>query len=225
MAWLNRPIYTLLLRLALPLLLLRLFWRGRKEPAYTQRIGQRLGLYGDLKPVQGAVWLHAVSLGETRAAAILLRELRAQVPGMRLLLTHGTATGRAEGQRLLRPGDQQAWLPWDTPGAVHRFLATHRPVAGVVMETEVWPNLLFEAERAGVPMVLAKQFTGNGTTTVRAAEGGSERLIEGELVVRVPVLGKQMEAKLVESVEKSYAQAAELALTMLRERAAERAGG
>ena len=75
------------------------------------------------------------------------------------------------------------------------------------------------------PMVLAKQFTGNGTTTVRAAEGGSERLIEGELVVRVPVLGKQMEAKLVESVEKSYAQAAELALTMLRERAAERAGG
>ena len=76
-----------------------------------------------------------------------------------------------------------------------------------------------------VPMVLAKQFTGNGTTTVRAAEGGSERLIEGELVVRVPVLGKQMETKLVESVEKSYAQAAELALTMLRERAAERAGG
>lgn len=76
------------------------------------------------------------------------------------------------------------------------------------------------------PMVLAKQFTGTGTTTVRAAEGGgSERVIEGELVVRVPLLGKQMETKLVESVEQSYAQAAELALTMLKERAAARAGG
>ena len=76
-----------------------------------------------------------------------------------------------------------------------------------------------------IPMVLANKFTGTGTTTVRAAEGGSERVIEGELVVRVPILGKQMETKLMESVEQSYAQAAVLALEMLKERAAAQAGG
>jgi 3-deoxy-D-manno-octulosonic-acid transferase len=81
--------------------------------------------------------------------------LRAERPGQRLLLTHGTATGREAGAALLAEGDTQAWLPWDTPGAVHRFLRAHRPAAGVLMETEVWPNLLAEAAAAGVPMVLA----------------------------------------------------------------------
>ena len=101
------------------------------------------------------VWVHAVSLGETRAAAALIDALRTCVPGMRLLLTHGTATGRAEGQRLLRPGDQQAWLPWDTPGAVGRFLKRFQPRVGVLMETEVWPNLVAACQRQGLPLVLA----------------------------------------------------------------------
>ncbi|MBI5716263.1 MAG: 3-deoxy-D-manno-octulosonic acid transferase [Burkholderiales bacterium] len=103
----------------------------------------------------GRLWLHAVSLGETRAAAALIDELRRQRPGLRLLLTHGTATGRAAGAPLLREGDAQAWLPYDTPGAVRRFFAAHRPCAGVIMETETWPNLLHGAARAGVPLVLA----------------------------------------------------------------------
>lgn len=101
------------------------------------------------------VWLHAVSLGETRAAAPLVQALRASVPGMRLLLTHTTATGREAGQALMTPGDAQAWLPFDTPGAVRRFLAHFRPTIGVLMETEVWPNLMNEARLASVPMVLA----------------------------------------------------------------------
>ncbi len=99
--------------------------------------------------------MHAVSLGETRAAAALVAALRERLPGMRLLLTHGTATGRAAGAALLAPGDRQAWLPYDTPGAARRFLRHFRPAVGVLMETEVWPALLAAAEREGVPVALA----------------------------------------------------------------------
>ena len=74
---------------------------------------------------------------------------------MRLLLTHGTATGRAEGEKLLLPGDVQVWQPWDTPGAVARFLRTFRPAVGILMETEVWPNLVAGCQQRGVPLVLA----------------------------------------------------------------------
>jgi len=151
---LARGAYTLLMRMALPLVFSRLAWRARREPAYAAHWGERLG-YAGAAAQPGCLWLHAVSLGETRAAAALINELRARQPGLRVLLTHGTATGRAAGAELLRAGDVQAWLPLDTPGAVRRFLRAHRPAVGVVMETEVWPNLLFEAQAAGVPLVLA----------------------------------------------------------------------
>jgi 3-deoxy-D-manno-octulosonic-acid transferase len=149
-----RAAYSLLLRLATPLVLLRYLWRGRREPLYAQALGERLGRF-DGDPGSGRVWVHAVSLGETRACAPLLAALRRQRPGLRLLLTHGTATGREAGAALLEAGDLQAWLPIDTPGAVRRFLRTHRPAVGVIMETEVWPNLLAAAQRAAVPMLLA----------------------------------------------------------------------
>ncbi len=164
--WLARSAYSLLLRLALPVYLTRLWWRGRREPAYRQWWGERLGSsHGPSSP--GRLWLHAVSLGETRAAAPLIDALRAARPGLRLLLTHGTATGREAGLGLLREGDAQAWLPYDTPGAVRRFLRHHQPLAGVVMETEVWPNLLHQARAAGVPMVLA-----NARLSERSAQRG-----------------------------------------------------
>ncbi|MBI3367716.1 MAG: 3-deoxy-D-manno-octulosonic acid transferase [Burkholderiales bacterium] len=161
--------YAALLRLAAPLYLARLWWRGAKEPGYRQHVGERLGLYRQ-PASSGALWLHAVSLGETRAAAALIDALRAQRPGLRLLLTHGTATGREAGRALLRPGDAQAWLPYDTPGAARRFLARFQPIAGVLMETELWPNLLCEAQHAGVPVVLA-----NARLSERSARRG-ERL-------------------------------------------------
>jgi 3-deoxy-D-manno-octulosonic-acid transferase len=101
------------------------------------------------------VWVHAVSLGETRAASVLVAQLRERLPGMRLLLTHGTATGRAEGARLLQPGDMQAWQPWDTPSAVSGFLAHFQPTIGILMETELWPNLAALCQHAKVPLVLA----------------------------------------------------------------------
>lgn len=151
---LARAAYSALLRLLTPAYLARLWWRGRQEPGYREHLRERLG-WAAHPAAPGALWLHAVSLGETRAAAALVAALRQARPGLRLLLTHGTATGREAGLALLREGDRQAWLPYDTPGAVRRFLRLHRPAVGVLMETEIWPNLQHEAARAGVPMVLA----------------------------------------------------------------------
>ena len=159
MAQLTLWLYSLALWLAQPLLLRKLRRRARAEPGYGEHVAERFGRY-DLAPPaahDGAplIWIHAVSLGETRAAAILLAELRAQQPGMRLLLTHGTATGRAEGQKLLQPGDLQVWQPWDTRGAVRRFLRQFQPALGILMETEIWPNLVAGCRARGVPLVLA----------------------------------------------------------------------
>jgi 3-deoxy-D-manno-octulosonic-acid transferase len=153
-SWLARTGYSTLLRLLTPAYLLRLWWRARKEPLYRHALAERLG-FGYAAAAPGALWLHAVSLGETRAASALIDALRAQRPGLRLLLTHGTATGREAGRALLRDGDAQCWLPWDTPGAVRRFLRHHRPAVGVLMETEIWPNLLHAARAEQLPMVLA----------------------------------------------------------------------
>ncbi len=150
----SRWLYASLLRLATPLYLLRLWRRGTAEAAYRQHWGERLGLFGG--PAEpGRFWIHAVSLGETLAARALVEELRHQQPGLRLLLTHSTATGREAGAALLRPGDVQAWLPYDTPGAVRRFLGHWRPAIGVLMETEIWPVLQHESAQAGLQLVLA----------------------------------------------------------------------
>lgn len=154
---LARWLYSLALRLLTPVYLARLWWRGRAEPVYRKRIGERLGYY-EHKPRRGkggVVWVHAVSLGETRAAAPLIDALRREFPGMRLLLTCSTATGVQAGLELLKPEDDQAWFPYDTPGAVFRFLKRYRPAVGVIMETEVWPNMMAEAQRRHIPMVLA----------------------------------------------------------------------
>ena len=162
-----RALYATVLRAATPLYLLRLWRRGAREPGYRQALGERLGLYRGAVPAPGLVWVHAVSLGETRAAAPLIGALRELQPGLRLLLTHGTATGRHAGLALLQPGDHQAWLPYDTPGAAQRFLRRFQPAVGVLMETELWPSLMREAERARVPVVLA-----NARLSERSARKG-----------------------------------------------------
>ena len=149
-----RALYSALLWLAQPLYLLRLWWRGRAEPLYREALAERFGFYADA-PSSGWLWVHAVSLGETRAPAALIAALRERRPELRLLLTASTATGREAGRELLREGDRQTWLPFDTPGAVRRFLAQFRPALGVLMETEVWPNLLPMARAQGMPLVLA----------------------------------------------------------------------
>jgi 3-deoxy-D-manno-octulosonic-acid transferase len=153
-ALLARWAYSALLWLLTPLYFVRLWRRGAREPAYRKFWSERLGWAGvDAEP--GRLWIHAVSLGETRAAAALIDAVRRLRPGLKVLLTHSTATGREAGGRLLREGDAQAWLPYDTPAAVRRFLQRHRPLAGVLMETEIWPNLLHHAAKQQLPMVLA----------------------------------------------------------------------
>jgi 3-deoxy-D-manno-octulosonic-acid transferase len=152
-----RWVYSLLMWLAQPLLRRKLARRGLQEPGYLEAVPERFGHYSSpaLAPDGRTLWLHAVSLGETRAAAVLVARLRVRWPEMRLLLTSGTATGRAEGAKLLQPGDIQAWQPWDTPGATQRFLAHFKPSVGMLMETEIWPNLVAACQQAGVPLMLA----------------------------------------------------------------------
>ena len=138
-----------------PLLRRKLERRAQQEPGYAEAVEERFGSY--TQPAETAselVWVHAVSLGETRTAAVLLGALRARHPCLRILLTHGTATGRAEGAGLLRSGDVQVWQPWDSPAAVARFFDHFKPRLGLLMETEVWPCKVAAARLRGVPLVL-----------------------------------------------------------------------
>jgi 3-deoxy-D-manno-octulosonic-acid transferase len=149
--WLG--LYSLMMVLLKPLVVRKLKRRSRDEPLYGQDLAERWGHYR-VPAGQGYVWLHAVSLGETRVAALLLPRLRARWPGVRLLLTHGTATGRELGRSLLQAGDVQVWQPWDTPEAVRRFLMHFQPRVGLLMETEVWPNAVRQCQARGLPLVL-----------------------------------------------------------------------
>ena len=151
----HHAIYNLLVWAAQPLLRRKLARRAVAEPGYAVAVHERFGQYTQPAELsRSLVWVHAVSLGESRAAAILLKALREALPGVRILLTHGTATGRAEGAKLLQPGDVQVWQPWDTPAAVQAFLKHFKPCVGLLMETEVWPNLVLQSARSGVPVAL-----------------------------------------------------------------------
>ena len=156
---LSRALFSALAWAAQPLLRRKLRRRAVAEPGYAEAMPERFGHYQP--PTLGQdgrgqwVWIHAVSLGEARAAGILVNALREQLPEMRLLLTQSTATGRAEGQKLLRVGDVQVWLPWDTLSATSRFIEQFRPAVGVLMETEIWPNLIAACANAGIPLALA----------------------------------------------------------------------
>lgn len=151
-----RVLYSLLWVLVLPLALLRLAWRARKEPGYVQHVGERLGAYGSLPKPGPWLWVHAVSVGETRAAQPLVEALLAAHPHHRLLLTHMTPTGRQTGAQLFGHERRilQCYLPYDLPWLVRRFMRYFRPQVGMLMETEVWPNLVHGARKAGVPLYL-----------------------------------------------------------------------
>ena len=146
--------YRLVLWFAFPFVLARLWWRGRREPGYRQNVAERFGFYSR-RPARPVIWLHAVSVGETRAAEPLLRALRSRQPGCDLLVTQMTATGREAAQQLFGGAVLVAWLPYDYPSAVRRFLRWFRPRLGILMETEIWFHLVGECQRSGVPLLLA----------------------------------------------------------------------
>ena len=146
--------YRALLTLIVPLALLRLWWRGRKQPGYRQHIAERFG-YINLPAGGPIIWLHAVSVGETRAAEPLVHALLEQYPGHRVLLTHMTPTGRATSTALYKdPRILIAYVPYDLTSAVDRFLARVQPQLGLLMETEIWPNLILRSRAHQVPMLL-----------------------------------------------------------------------
>ena len=174
--------YSMLMRAVAPLLYFKAIRRGRTEPGYLYAINERFANYeasaGYLKQFkEGAIWIHAVSLGETRAAQVLVKailegaeeKLETDITlgnndkackDVRFLLTHSTATGRQAGLELIQnlglneTNSLQVWYPWDTPGGVYRFLAQFKPKLGLLMETEVWPNMVIECYKAKLPLIL-----------------------------------------------------------------------
>ena len=159
-----RTLYTLAWRLVAPLAPLRLWWRARREPGYLEHVGERYGRYDTPAPAGEVIWVHAVSVGETRAVAPLVERILRERPAATVLVTSMTATGRETGRALFRERVVFAWLPYDLPGAMRRFLAHFHPAFGLLMETELWPNLAAEASLARVPLFLV-----NGRLSERSA--------------------------------------------------------
>ena len=153
-----RAAYTALAFLAMPFAALYLLWRSRRQPEYRLHWAERFGFTRyvprDERPV---IWIHAVSLGETRAAEPLIDALAAQYPRHKFLLSHMTPTGRAAGAEIAArmPGRVlQTYLPYDLPYAVRRFLRAFGPAVGISVETEAWPNLVAIAAKQRIPMAL-----------------------------------------------------------------------
>jgi 3-deoxy-D-manno-octulosonic-acid transferase len=160
-----RIFYTLLFTLLVPFMVLRLWWRGRLNPGYRQRTSERFGLVGQ-KPASGGIWIHAVSVGETQAAAPLIRKLQQQYPGLPLLVTTTTPTGSDQVRRLFGDSVWHQYLPYDLPWLLGRFLRRIQPSVLVVMETELWPNLIAACNQRQIPVLLA-----NARLSERSARG------------------------------------------------------
>jgi 3-deoxy-D-manno-octulosonic-acid transferase len=153
----KRSTYSMLWRLALPLVLARLWWRGLREPGYRENWSERLGYYGDRGAGWHTIWIHAVSVGETRAAEPLVDALLAAYPDSRIVMTHMTPTGRAAGKELFAKHGYrlvQSYLPYDTVPMVRRFMKHFTPRICILMETEVWPNLIAVCAERGVAIAL-----------------------------------------------------------------------
>lgn len=149
-----RLAYSALVRALLPAALARLYWRARREPGYRRHVAERFGRYALERPARPVVWVHAVSVGETRAAEPLVHALIEQYPDHAVLLTHMTPTGRATGEELFGSAVMRAYLPYDYPAAVARFLDHYRPRIGILMETEIWPNLVRACAERALPLYL-----------------------------------------------------------------------
>ena len=147
--------YRIALYVALPLVMLRLLWRALRDRRYFENVRQRFGFIGAIEPrIQpGGVWIHAVSVGEVNAATPLVERLLENYPDKAITITTMTPTGADRVTKTFGARVQHCYLPYDYPGAVRRFLETLRPRLGIVMETEIWPNLIARCHRVGVPIM------------------------------------------------------------------------
>ena len=150
-----RQLYSAIHYLALPYIFLRLAWRGHRDPGYWERWGERLGRIPALSGDQQTLWIHAVSVGEVQAAVPLVRALRAGGRDLRIIVTTTTPTGRERVQQALGNTVLHRYAPYDLPGAVRRFLERVRPQLVIIMETELWPNILHQCSRRQIPVLLA----------------------------------------------------------------------
>ncbi len=164
-AAMNRILYSLLFYIALPFIAVRLVLRSRKAPLYRQRMGERFSL--GLPPMRpGGLWIHAVSVGESIAAAPMVRALIERHPDLPVTVTCMTPTGSERIRALFGDQVQHCYLPYDVPCAVARFLDHVRPTLAVIMETELWPNYIHQCTRRGIPVALA-----NARLSARSAKG------------------------------------------------------
>ncbi len=149
----SRLLYTLLLYLILPFTLCKLWWRSLRQPEYRQHMAERYGWFG-ASPARPVIWLHCVSVGETRAAAPLIGLLQTHYPQYQILLTHATPTGRSTGEQLFANSVLRCYLPYDVPFAVQRFLQHYQPKIGMLMETELWFNTIAACQKQAIPLLL-----------------------------------------------------------------------
>ena len=159
-----RYFYSFLFYLALPYVFIRLWWRSRRLPEYRQRLGERLGYYPF--KLDQCIWVHAVSVGEALAAIPLIKALKLRYPQLPFLVTTMTPTGAARIKSALGESVIHAYIPYDLPTAVTRFLQTMQPVVGIIMETELWPNLLAICRKKNIPVCLV-----NARLSEKSAQG------------------------------------------------------
>ena len=164
-----RLLYSALYYCLLPLLVLRMLWRSRRTVAYRQRLPERFALFSPRPELDlPAIWVHAVSVGETLAAAPLIESLLGQYPNHRLVVTTTTPTGSERVRALFGDRVFHVYLPWDLPGCMRRFLQRTRPALLLIMETELWPNMLHYSRAAGCRTMLV-----NARMSERSARGYS----------------------------------------------------
>ena len=159
-------LYTLLFYIALPLILIRLIWRGIRSPSYWQRWPERFGHGAVLSDKVPVIWIHAVSVGEVEATRPLVQKLFSEFPDHQLLITTMTPTGSAHVKRLYGDSVTHCYLPYDVSFAVQRFLKRTHPQFGIIMETELWPLMLLTCQQLNIPLVLA-----NARMSERSAKG------------------------------------------------------
>lgn len=160
-----RYIYSFVFYLALPFIFIRLWWKGRKSPDYRKRCWERLGFVKPL-PVKGAIWVHAVSLGEMVVAKPLIKAIEKRYPNTPIVITNMTATGAAMAAQLQSENIYRFYVPYDLPDVINRFIRRVQPRLLIIMETELWPNLIHYVSRQKIPIMLA-----NGRLSERSAQG------------------------------------------------------